>query len=328
MTGRTLNPGELPQEERRSRRERHLLAVTGGGYRGLFSAEILAAAEEEGRTPLASRFDMVAGTSIGGILAIGLACGVRARDLAAAILEHGPAIFRPHPFSFAGLSRSRYSSDGLKRTIETILGKARSARPFAEIPIPLVVSAVHEGTGAPRLFRSGGDASGSSDQVSILDVALATSAAPTYFPPHRIHDGFYVDGGLIANAPDVVILTEAIRRFGCHLEECHLLSIGTANAPRTGTVEGAPGKIGWLARHAIVNLIMTAQEALAIDQAQSLNPGTFLRVNATPAAPIGLDDLSQKATRQLMDLAQQALQQVRQTRTADWRRFLASSSRQ
>lgn len=328
MTGRTLDPGELPREERRGRRERHLLALTGGGYRGLFSAEILTAAEGEGPAPLSSRFDMVAGTSIGGILAIGLACGVRARDLATFMREHGPAIFQPRALSFAGLSRSRYASDGLKRAIEAILGKPRAASPFAKIPIPLVVSAVHEGTGAPRLFRSDAAAAGDGDQASILDVALATSAAPTYFPPHRIGDGFYVDGGLVANAPDLVILTEAIRRFGCRLDECHLLSIGTASAPRAGTVEGAPGKIGWVARHAIVDLIMTAQEALAIDQVQSLRPGTFLRINATPAAPIDLDDVSPRATRQIVDLAQQAVQQVRQTQAADWRRFLTSPSSQ
>ena len=269
---------------------------------------------------------MVAGTSIGGILAIGLACGVRARDLASFMREHGPTIFQPRPLSIAGLSRSRYASVGLKRAIEIIVGKPRAASPFAKIPIPLVVPAVHEGTGAPHLFRSDSAAAGNGDQASILDVALATSAAPTYFPPHRIGNGLYVDGGLVANAPDLVILTEATRRFGCRLDECHLLSIGTASAPRNGIVEGAPGKIGWVARHAIVDLIMTAQEALAIDQVQSLRPGTFLRVDATPAAPVRLDDVSPRATRQIVDLAHQALQQVRQTHAADWRRFLASPS--
>lgn len=323
MTGRRLDGGELPREQRRGRRDRHLLALTGGGYRGLFTAEVLAAFEEEGGAPLSTRFDMIAGTSIGGILAIGLACGVNAADLAALIREHGPAIFRPRPLSFAGFSSSHYGSEGLRRAIEVVLGRQRAKQPFAKIPVPLVVCAVHEGSGTPQLFRTDLAAAGKGDDVPVLDVALATSAAPTYFPPHRIGDRVYVDGGLIANAPDLVLLTEASGRLGCTLDQCHLLSIGTAGAARAGSAKGAPGKIGWIAKHAIIDLIMTAQEALAIEQVRSLRPGTFLRVDASPAAPIGLDDVSQTATEQIVELSRQAVQQVRQAAAADWRRFLA-----
>ncbi|WP_292531090.1 CBASS cGAMP-activated phospholipase [Methylocystis sp.] len=323
MNSRKLDPGELPGEERRGRRERHLLALTGGGYRGLFSAEILAAAEADGGVPLGKRFDMIAGTSVGGILAIGLASGVPARDLVAFMREHGPAIFQPSPLSFAGFSKSRYGNGGLQRAIEAVLGKPRAQRAFADIPVPLVVSAVQEGTGTPYLFRSSAAATGKGDEVSTLDVALATSAAPTYFPPHRIGDRVYVDGGLVANAPDLVVLTEAARQFGCRLEECHLLSIGTAGSPRAGTVDGAPGKIGWLARHAIIDLIMTAQEALAINQVRCLRPGTFLRIDAKPAQRIELDDTSTVATKTIIELAQKAIENTRQTQAAEWRRFLA-----
>lgn len=325
MTGRTLNPGQLPADQRRARRERHLLALTGGGYRGLFPAEILAAAEEEGRTPLASRFDMMAGTSIGGILAIGLTCGVKARDLADLVREHGPAIFTPRPLSFAGFSKSHYKADGLVRVIKLVLGK-HAARPFAEIPGRLIVSAVNERTGTHQLFRTDAAAPSGGDRISTLDVALATSAAPTYFPPHRVGDQVYVDGGLIANAPDLVVLTEALRAFGCSLDECHLLSIGTAGSPRAGAVEGAPGKIGWVARHALVDLIMSAQEALAIDQVRCLRPGTFLRVDATPSQPISLDDVSPQVTERLIALAQSALESTRQARMPEWRRFLVHSA--
>jgi uncharacterized protein len=325
MNGRRLDAGELLREERRGRHDRHLLALTGGGYRGLFTAGVLAAFEAEGRAALATRFDMIAGTSIGGILAIGLACSVSAQDLAAFIREHGPAIFQPRQLSFAGFSRSHYGSEGLRRAIEAVLGRERAKRSFAEIPVPLVVCAVHEGSGTPQLFRTDLAAAGRGDRISTLDVALATSAAPTYFPPHRIGDRIYVDGGVIANAPDLVVLTEANRRFGCTLDECHLLSIGTAGGARAGSVGGAPSKIGWIAKHAIVDLIMTAQEALAIDQVYSLRPGTFLRVDASPAAPIGLDDVSQTATEQIINLSHQALQQVRQASVADLRRFVAHS---
>jgi predicted acylesterase/phospholipase RssA len=326
VSGRRLEPGDLPKEERRGRHERHLLALTGGGYRGLFSAEILAAVETESPGPITRRFDMIAGTPIGGILAIGLACGVTAKDLSAFVREHGPTIFRPQPLSFAGFSRSRYASMSLRRAIETVLGRPLARRAFADIPFPLVVSAVQEGTGAPHLFRSDAVAAGMGDQVSTLDVALATSAAPTYFPPHRIGDRVYVDGGLIANAPDLAILAEASRLFGCSLSECHLLSIGTAGSPRAGSVGGAPGKVSWIARHALVDLIMKAQEALAIDEVECLSPGTFLRVDATPAEPIRTDDVTAQTTNHLIDLAQRAIQNVKQAHGPAWRHFLAHAA--
>jgi uncharacterized protein len=325
MSSRKLDPGVLPMDEKRIRKERHLLALSGGGYRGLFSAEILAAAESDSSSSLATRFDMMAGTSIGGILAIGLACGVPALDLANLVREHGPAIFRRRLLSFGGFSRSFYGSEGLKRAIEKILGDTLAKRAFADIPVPLVVSAVQEKTGLPRLFRSDLAAPGRGDQVSTLDVALATSAAPTYFPPHRIGDEVFVDGGLIANAPDLVVLTEALRCFGCSLDECHLLSIGTAGTPRAGEVKGAPGKFGWVVRHALVDLIMSSQEALAIDQVRCLHPGTFLRIDATPAYSIGLDEVGKLATDELSDLAQSAIEDIRQNKAPEWRRFLAHS---
>ncbi len=318
MTGRRLDAGELPREQQRGRNDRNLLALTGGGYRGLFTAEVLAIFEAECGASPATRFDMIAGT-----LAIGLACGVSGADLTALIREHGPAIFRPRPLSFAGFSRSHYGSEGLRRAIEAVLGRQRAKQSFAKLPVPLVICAVHEGSGTPQLFRTDLAAAGKGDDVAALDVALATSAAPTYFPPHRIGDRVYVDGGLIANAPDLVLLTEASGRLGCTLDQCHLLSIGTAGARRAGSVSGAPGKIGWISKHAIIDLIMTAQEALVVEQVRSLRPGTFLRVDASPAAPISLDDVSQQATEQIIELARQAVQQVRQAAAADWRRFLA-----
>jgi predicted acylesterase/phospholipase RssA len=325
MSSRRLTPGRLPAWQRRSRYERHLLALTGGGYRGLFSAEILAEAEKD-CGPLAARFDMMAGTSVGGILAIGLACGIEASRLAGFIRDHGPTIFRPRRFTFAGFLRSKYGSEGLRSAITDVLGGAVSGKPFAEIPVPLVISAVDERTGAPRLFRSDPAAGGQGDRIPIIDVALSTSAAPTYFPPHRIGERVFVDGGLIANAPDLVVLTEAMRTFGCSLGECHLLSIGTAGAPRAGAVKGQPGKIGWIARHGIVDLIMAAQEELAIDQVRCLRPGTFLRIDAVPPKRISLDDVSPEVTERLAALARNAVDEAKEYRLADWRRFLAHST--
>lgn len=326
MSTRQFGPAELSKAERRSRRDRHLLSLSGGGYRGLFTATVLAAAEKVSVRPLASRFDMLAGTSIGGILAIGLTCGITAVSLTALIEEHGPAIFKPRRFSFAGLAQAHYSNAGLRGAITKILGTQNANRSFAEIPFPLIVTAVNERSSRPRIFRTHSASHGNGDDVSTLDVALATSAAPTFFPPHFIGGEAYLDGGLVANTPDLVLLTEAMRHFACSISECHLLSIGTAGVPRTGQVKGAPGKIGWVARHALIGLLMSAQEALSVEQVRTLNPGSYLRIDAKPINQIELDDVTDGTTQALRSLAYRAVDDVQAGQTAAWRRFLAHSS--
>lgn len=323
MTGRILDPGTLPREERRGRVERHLLALSGGGYRGLFTATVLRRLEEDGGPRLASRFDMMAGTSIGGILAIGLACGRSGADIAELVREHGPAIFRTKPLSFGGLTKTRYGSGGLSAAITAVLTKPMARRPFREIPARLIVCAIDELTSEPRIFRTDAASGGRGDDVPTIDVALATSAAPTYFPPHRINDRNYVDGGLVANAPDAILLTEAKRLFGCQVDECHLLSVGTASSSRLGRTDGAPGKLSWVSRHALVDLIMEAQESLALTQAEGLGPGTFLRIDADPPEPIRLDAVDARTTELLVALAQRASDDTRRQRAGDLRRLLA-----
>lgn len=299
----------LPPEEKRGAVPRHLLALTGGGYRGLFSAEIIAALERPG-IKFASHFDMIAGTSIGGIIAIGLACGVTGATLAALIRDRGSAIFKSKLTSIGGFTAARYASDGLEAAVVTAIGKSHANRYFSDIPVPLVVCAVDELGSRPRIFRTDLASGGNGDKVRTLDVALATSAAPTYFQPHFIQDRNFVDGGLIANAPDLVVLTEAIRRFGCSYSDCHLLSVGTANSPRQGRASGSPGKIGWIAKHKIIDLIMTAQEELAISQVRALAPATFLRLDMTPSRKIELDEVSEGATSLLISLAGKCLEDL------------------
>jgi len=304
--------------------ERHLLALSGGGYRGLFTATVLARMEDErGGVSLARRFDMLAGTSIGGILAIGLACGVPGASLAALLPGHAPAIFRPKRFTFGGLVGARYGSAGLEEAITAVLTPAVAHRPFREIPAPLIICAIDELTSAPRIFRTDAASAGLGDDVPTIDVALATSAAPTYFPPHRIGGRNHVDAGLIANAPDMLLLTEAMRLYGSSIEECHLLSVGTAGSTRLGRVRGSPGKFGWAARHGLIDLIMSAQEILALRQAEALGPGTFMRIDAKPPEPIALDTVDTPTTELLVTLAHQAVNKVKGTRAEDVRRFLA-----
>jgi hypothetical protein len=117
--------------------------------------------------------------------------------------------------------------------------------------------------------------------IPATDVALATTAAPTYFPAAAIplfHGQPYVDGGIWANCPALVGVVEAVSFLGIRLEEIELLSVGTTYAPGSERKLASSGLIGWSTR--IVNLLLNAQVEAAQAQAKLLvGEERFLRVD-------------------------------------------------
>ncbi|GEO39414.1 patatin [Skermanella aerolata] len=282
------------------------LSLSGGGVRGLFTARILTAFEEAANAPAAERFDLIGGTSIGGIIAIGLAAGIPAAAIHAAIADNAPSIFKKRFHRF-GLFTALYPKPPLRKAIRAILGDHADRR-LSELPVPVLVTAVDHTNGSSHLFRSLGLAEKDADDVTLMDAALATSAAPTLFPPHRIGDRVYVDGGLAANAPDLIAVSEAMARLGAIPEKVHVLSIGTAGK----AVEGKPvwfgGRIPWIMRHRIVELTLAAQEHASTLQASRILGTRYLRVDKAPQRPIRLDEVERLAD--LDKLAAEALETV------------------
>lgn len=319
--GRAL--GELPKAQRRGAVPRHLLALSGGGFRGLFTARVLEHLESAGKSKLAKRFDLIGGTSIGGILAIGLACGIGAGELAGRMRAYGPLIFQSRRRSLWGYVGARYDSDRLRSAIQNILGTSWSERPFADLPAPLLVVAVDERMSAPAVFKTRLCSEQGASAVSALEVAMATSAAPTYFAPRQLDSRTFVDGGLIANAPDVVLIGEAMRGLGAALDDIHLCSVGTAGSARTGRAGLRPGRLGWLLRYRIVDLIMDAQAALAAEQVGRLSPASILRIDRRPERPIALDETNDATRDELLALADAAAGEAQAGSRALWRRFAA-----
>jgi uncharacterized protein len=164
-----------------------ILSLSGGGFRGLYTATLLEKLEKEADKPLSEVFDLIAGTSIGGILAIGLAAGVKASKLREAFEQNAEYIFprfhtikgiRILPRLDTGILRGRYPQRGLKATVESILSGAASIQ---DLKTKILVSSVDVTDNAARIFTS-------EDQnyrsTPLVDIALATSAAPSYFPEH------------------------------------------------------------------------------------------------------------------------------------------------
>lgn len=258
-----------------------ILSLDGGGIRGLFSAAVLAAIEEDLGEHIINHFDLLAGTSTGGIVAIALGMGMRPREVVQFYVEEGPKIFAD-PFrvkSFLQWFRRKYSAEPLKRALQTKLGD----RLFGESRCRLVIPAYNLGDDDVYLFRTPHCPNLKRDRkLPAWKVALATASAPTFFPGCREVDHVrLIDGGVWANNPGMAAVIEAAGPLGVPLRSVNMLSIGTfdpvASRPRR---LDAGGKIAWGRGAAAIDVIMRAQSvALTKQLTWLLGKDRFLRVD-------------------------------------------------
>ena len=223
------------------RKSFYILAIDGGGYRGLFAAHILRRIEQEWRTDWRDFFGMLAGTSTGSFLAAGLACGISAEQLARLYEEHGPEIFAARGLvriPLLSLLASRYSQRPLRALLDRTLGD----RTLGDVQVPLILPAVDIGQGCVHVFKSAYDKGFHRDPgVRVADAVLASCAAPLYFDPVVLNRGEYqlADGGLWANNPALVAAVDAHYRLGVSLDDIRVLSVGTGTSkafyPRSET---------------------------------------------------------------------------------------------
>jgi hypothetical protein len=296
----------------------HVLALSGGGYRGSYTATVLAGLEASLGRPVASHFDLICGTSIGGILALGLADGVPASKLKDMFVNDGKRIFNSRSivrklFGFKGLLMAKHSSDGLK----TVLTEQFGSKTIGDLKHRVLIPSVNCATGRGQFFKTPHHPNFKLDhRMKIVDVALATSAAPTYFPLSRNERGVFADGGLVGNAPEFFGLHE-IRRFLAPslTPTVRVLSIGTMTigASVLGNDGLDKGFMKW--RSGLFDLVISAQESSVNDMLRhSLGNDYFLiddtATHAQSEAVMELDQVSETATNTLRDLGLQAAQRT------------------
>ncbi len=236
--------GRRPRQPWPTDQEFRILALDGGGIRGVFSAAVLAALESafcHGRS-IAGHFDLITGTSTGGIIALGLAAGKTAAEIRDLYRCRGTEIFPPYPdtwlgrrrraFSHSafglGLFRYRYDRTALEKIVTEFLGERTLGDASHRLIIPLV-----DGThGEIGTFKNRFHPQYSRDHLkTMVEAALATSAAPTIFTAYDKDGMRYLDGGIWANNPAMLAVLEALISFDVPLERIKLLSIGCGDEP-------------------------------------------------------------------------------------------------
>ena len=204
----------------------------------MYSASVLAEIEKVNK-PIHEYFDLICGTSTGGIIALALAVGISAEEIKQFYLERGPRIFpHKHPFflTLAFLKSffwsSKYSNGELIKALTDTFKeiKMRDAKAYVCVPT------VNLKDGENVVFKTNHDPSLTRDGDRLMaDVALATSSAPTFFPIAQVrgfNNGYFIDGGLWANNPAFIGMVEAYCYFvgeGKPYQKFQMLSIPSIN---------------------------------------------------------------------------------------------------
>ncbi|WP_122847315.1 CBASS cGAMP-activated phospholipase [Pseudomonas viridiflava] len=287
----------LPLARRNVMRGRNfrILALDGGGLRGTFTAAVLAKWDDMlkagGGNGIISHFDLVAGTSTGAILAIGLALGLNPSEILAFYEEKGPNIF-PKDRKLRHWLKSKHESATLRQLLTEVYGeKTLAADSLCRLVIPTVRA--KQGQAEAIVTPHSPDRTAYRD-ISAVDAALASSAAPTFFDESTWEGPIaletFLDGGVWANNPILPALAEAVRYLKIPLDRIDVLSIGTLSSESDFTDQLGKGKAGW-APHS-VDLFFAAQEHGALALAESfLGPTRHLRVNQQTPVEIKLDDV-------------------------------------
>jgi patatin-like phospholipase/acyl hydrolase len=247
-----------------------VLCVDGGGIRGLIPALVLADVErrlQEGAGPdarLADYFHMFAGTSTGGLVALSLTVPdlpsrpdrplLTAANLADVYTIDGPKVFHRSLLqklrTLWGWLGPKYSPDALEQTVTDRLGTAAK---LADALRELIVLAYDMTDREPYLFKRWRAREEEAQNRSLVDAALSTSAAPTYFPSHEVEGHALVDGGVFAANPTIAAVVEALKRRSDERpdltpDDLLVVSIGTGlhETHYSQAEVSGWGKLGWI----------------------------------------------------------------------------------
>ncbi len=305
-----------------------VLSLDGGGIRGVIPATVLAEIERRTGKQTAEMFDLIAGTSTGGILALGLTTPdptdqdkprYRAEELVALYAEKGKTIFSRSLWhqliTLFGLLGSKYAVRGLNDTLRTFFGDSKLKDAVAEV---LITSYDLESRDSWFLARHKARADEKSN-FKMRDVARATSAAPTYFRPERLSitpPTAMVDGGVFANNPAMCGYVEAIKLNG--QQDIIVVSLGTGQVKTPIHYRQARvwGLIGWA--RPLIGIFMDGVAATVEHQLSWLLPDhngqpRYFRFQAN--LPPGMGSMDNTSPDHITRLKQQAQQLLEANKT-------------
>jgi uncharacterized protein len=294
-----------------------ILSMDGGGIRGLLTAVILERLEAAMPGFLA-KVDLFAGTSTGGLLALGLAAGrtpAQAREL---YETQGPLVFADswldNLLKLGNALGAQYSLRGLQAALTEVFGEMT----LGDLPHKVLIAAFdldnessdpsRRRSWKPKFFHNY-PCPNPDTAEKVVDVAIRTSVAPTYFP---IYQG-YIDGGIVAGNPSMCALAQALDPVtgGQNQLDVALLSLSTGRFPRYLTSQD--GDWGWVQwARPLVSIVLEGTTDVAHFQCERVLGRRYHRIDPDLPRPIPLDGVDSMP--ELVSLAEQ----VDLTRSLEW----------
>jgi patatin-like phospholipase/acyl hydrolase len=302
-----------------------VLSIDGGGIRGIIPALILEELEKRLGKEMHETFDLIAGTSTGGIIALGLGTpcqgggAFKPADLVDLYVQKGSQIFPKGYFTwFWSLLRPKYSPKPLEGILRDTFGKLR----FKSALKPLLVSSYDIEHQLPFFFKTQKALTDPAYDWDVAEIARATSAAPTFFPPARlVHSTVagveftLVDGGVCVNNPAMAAFAEACRLFPGRSQYI-VVSVGTGDRQDHYKYKSAKrwGLLRWAPR--IVPVFMDSVSEAADYELENIPICQFFRLQPDTLDPASnaMDDASATNIANLQTAAQKYIASPKATK--------------
>ena len=285
-----------------------ILSLDGGGIRGVYTATLLALLEEN--LPFLDQVDLIAGTSTGACIAISLASGFAPKDIIGLYLQHGKDIFIPEPSR--NERRPKYTNQGLLRLLDTVFPHKPSLADLQKTVVIPTFSLFEESLGSwgPVIFDNFDKEEAKKHLAS--DIALRSGASPGYFPSYQ----GYIDGGVFANNPSMIALTNALdpKKGNQPISSLSLLSLGTGKNleyiqenVEWGATAWTDSQIKTASGQPLLNIISDGSLLMPHEQCMQLLKGQYKRVNPALSKVVQMDEVDQASF--LLESAQNYPQQ-------------------
>jgi patatin-like phospholipase/acyl hydrolase len=294
---------EAEKQSVTKRREFKILSIDGGGIRGLLPATFLCEIESKIKEPIWKYFDLITGTSTGGIIALALAAGYTCEKIQKMYDEMASKVFPKKVWIhklFAACLGSIYDISKLEHVLK--LEYINEGKPLCmrDGMTRLCIPAIDLTNGKVTVYKTPHSAVYPKEKTFFADadkemwqVALATSAAPIYFRPARLHKSYCADGGLWANNPSLVGIVEAIQS-GYELNEIIVLSLGTGESAFQVEQNVAKNIRLWhWAPNGLIDLSFQSQSQAVQNQIRSLlMEANYMRIQHGFQNTVGISDIT------------------------------------
>ena len=253
---------------------RRILAIDGGGALGIFPAAFLATIRQQTQYPIASYFDLIAGCSTGGVLALGLGLNLPTEELVNFYKISAPKVFgKKKNFLQFLTSKPIYPIDQLTFELQSAVGDKLLGNSTKRLVIP----AWNCLTRKPTIYKTAHHKKYSLDhKIPVIEIALATSAAPHYFGKYTSPQGEqFLDGGLYAINPVMIAISEAVSILGWEKDDLRILSLGTTSEVRNKKVPWRINIYGYMSYQ--LETVLEAQSSAALAMARHFTGDTITR---------------------------------------------------